>query len=87
MSSTTNADGKSGGGASGGGDVVGRLSQMSNRTNLMVIDATFRALPKDAAGCDAGYFEAAAEVRALARRMRQAALDFQATIMEPEAAE
>ena len=83
MSSTTNADGKSGGGASGGGDVVGRLSQMSNRTNLMVIDATFRALPKG----DTGYFEAAAEVRALARRMRQAALDFQATIMEPEAAE
>lgn len=78
MSSTTNADGKS-----GGGDVVGRLSQMSNRTNLMVIDATFRALPKD----DAGYAEAAAEVRALARRMRQAALDFQATIMEPEAAD
>lgn len=84
MSSTTNADGKSGG-TSGGGDVVGRLSQMSNRTNLMVIDATFRALPKGNAGCDGGYLEAAAEVRALARRMRQAALDFQATIMEPEA--
>ncbi|HYH19885.1 MAG TPA: hypothetical protein VD995_14825 [Azospirillum sp.] len=87
MSRTTNADGKSGGGASGGGDVVGRLSQMSNRTNLMVIDATFRALPKGNADGETGYLEAAAEVRALARRMRQAALDFQATVMAPEAAE
>ncbi|HEY0834145.1 MAG TPA: hypothetical protein VGE72_09585 [Azospirillum sp.] len=78
MSSTTNADGKS-----GGDDVAGRLSQMSNRTNLMVIDATFRALPKTGDG----YADAAAEVRALARRMRQAALDFQATIREPEPAE
>ena len=76
MARTTNADGK------GGTDIVGRLSQMSNRTNLMVIDATLGALPKDGQG----YAEAAAEIRALSRRMMQAAQDFQATV-EPAPAE
>ncbi|MBX9633345.1 MAG: hypothetical protein K2X44_00055 [Magnetospirillum sp.] len=76
MARTTSAGDK------GGTDVVGRLSQMSNRTNLMVIDATLGALPKD----DQGYAEAAAEIRALSRRMMQAAQDFQATI-EPVPAE
>jgi len=70
MASTTNADGK------GGTDIVGRLSQMSNRTSLMVIDATLGALPKD--GED--FAAAAAEIRALSRRMIQAAKDFQATV-------
>jgi len=76
MASTSSADGK------GGTDIVGRLSQMSNRTNLMVIDATLGALPKDGEG----YAEAAAEIRALSRRMMQAAQDFQATV-EPVPAE
>lgn len=76
MTRTTSADGK------GGTDLVGRLSQMSNRTNLMVIDATLGALPKD----EHGYAEAAAEIRALSRRMMQAARDFQATV-EPVPAE
>lgn len=76
MARITSAGGK------GGTDVVGRLSQMSNRTNLMVIDATFGALPKNGQG----YAEAAAEIRALSRRMMQAAQDFQATV-EPVPAE
>ena len=76
MSITTSADG------SGGTDLVGRLSQMSNRTNLMVIDATLNALPKDGEG----YADAAVEIRALSRRMMQAAQDFQATF-EPAPAE
>ncbi|WP_431857209.1 hypothetical protein [Azospirillum sp.] len=76
MSRTTSADGK------GGSDIVGRLSQMSNRTSLMVIDATLGALPKD----EQGYADAAAEIRALSRRMMQAAQDFQATV-EPVPAE
>ncbi|WP_448190325.1 hypothetical protein [Azospirillum sp. sgz301742] len=76
MASTTSADGK------GGLDIVGRLNQMGNRTNLMVIDATLGALPGD----EQDYAEAAAEIRALSRRMMQAAKDFQATI-EPVPAE
>jgi len=70
MARTTSADGR------GGTDVVGRLSQMSNRTNLMVIDATLAALPKTGQS----YAEAAAEIRDLSRRMMQAAQDFQATV-------
>ena len=76
MASSTSADGK------GGTDLVGRLSQMSNRTNLMVIDATLNVLPKDGQG----FADAAAEIRALSRRMMQAAQDFQATV-EPVPAE
>ncbi|PWC54735.1 hypothetical protein [Azospirillum sp. TSO22-1] len=80
MSRTTSADGK------GGSDIVGRLSQMSNRTSLMVIDATLAALPKDLPKDGQGYADAAAEIRALSRRMMQAAQDFQATV-EPVPAE
>ncbi|HYG86356.1 MAG TPA: hypothetical protein VD978_08870 [Azospirillum sp.] len=76
MASTTSADGK------GGSDITERLSQMSNRTNLMVIDATLHTLPKN--GED--YAEAALEIHALSRRIMRAARDFQATV-EPVAAE
>ncbi len=76
MAITTSADGK------GGSDIVGRLSQLSNRTSLMVIDATLGALPADGQG----YADAAAEIRVLSRRMMQATQDFQATV-EPVPAE
>ena len=81
MASTTNADG-----TTGGTDLAGRLTQMSNRTNLMVIDAVLRAAPKPGAQTlenEQGFADAAAEVRALARRMLQATQDLQATICEP----
>ena len=77
MASTTNADGTT----TGGIDLAGRLTQMSNRTSLMVIDAVLRAAPQT--GEEQGFADAAAEVRALARRMLQATQDFQATICEP----
>lgn len=69
MAITSSADGK------GGTDIVARLSRMGDRTNLMVLDATLNTLPKDGEG----YADAAAEIRALSRRMMQAAQDFQAT--------
>ncbi len=71
--------GAAGGPAAGpaaGMDMLGRLIQMGDRTNMMVIDATLRAIPRR----DAGYPEAVAEVRALARRIAQAAHDFRASI-------
>lgn len=76
MNGTTSADG------TGESDFVDRLSRMSDRTSLMVIDATVAALPKGSSG----YPTAAAEVRALSQRMMRAARDFQATV-EPVPAE
>ena len=76
MASTTNADG-----TTGGTDLASQLTRMGNRTNLMVIDAVLNAAPK--AGEEQGFADAAAEVRALARRMLQATQDFQATIHAP----
>lgn len=73
MANTTSADERP------GLDPVARLSQLGNRTNLMVIDATLRALPKT----DAGYDVAAEELRILARRMVQATRDFDAS-MQPQ---
>ncbi len=82
MASTTNADGTTTGGPTADGiDLAGRLTQMSNRTNLMVIDAVLRAAPQPAE--EQGFADAAAEVRALARRMLQATQDLQATMGEP----
>ena len=56
-------------GADGGADSlidgIGRLSQISNRTSLMTIDAVLRALPRDGQG----YAAAAAELRTVARRV------------------
>ena len=75
MTTSTSADGTSDG-TSGGGDLAGRLTRMTNRTNLMVIDATLNAVPQDAAG----YAAAAADVQALARRMLQAVNDLAETI-------
>ncbi|WP_448204378.1 hypothetical protein [Azospirillum sp. sgz302134] len=77
MASTTNADG-----TSGGTDLAGHLTRICDRTNLMVLDATLNALPKDGALQPGGFADAAAEVRALARRMLQTTQDFQATICE-----
>lgn len=57
-------------------DLVDRLSQMSDRTNLMILDATLKSLPQG----DTGYAAAAAEVRALARRMLDTAHDYQASL-------
>ncbi|MCW2238057.1 hypothetical protein [Azospirillum canadense] len=82
MASTTNADG-----TAGASDLIGRLTEMSDRTNLMVIDATLRALPDAVPGfgpaIGTSAAQSAAEVRALARRMLQATLDFQAVMCEP----
>jgi hypothetical protein len=76
MSSTTNADG-----SSDGSDLIAQLSRISNRTSLMVIDATLNALPQG----DTGHAKALAEVLSLSRRMAQATQDLQATIREPAA--
>ena len=90
MASTTNADGEP-----DIGSAATRLTQMGDRTSLMVIDATLRGLPgesaKSAAGLSAAgliapaapHMNAAEEVRELARRMLQATLDFRAAIHEP----
>jgi hypothetical protein len=74
MASTTNADG-----TSNGSELAGQLSRMSNRTSLMVIDATLNALRQ----CESSPAEPMMEVRALARRMVQATEDFRATICQP----
>lgn len=75
MAETSNA------GGSEDKDLAGRLSQMCNRTSLMVIDATLRACASDDAP------EAAMEVRALARRIVRATHDFNATFeLQPEPA-
>lgn len=78
MASTTNADG-----TAGASDLIGRLTEMSDRTSLMVIDATLRALPDAGPALGTSAAQSAAEVRALARRMLQATMDFQAVICEP----
>lgn len=80
MASTTNADGNT-----GSGDVAMRLVQMCDRTSLMVIDATLRALPGDDTRAAVTLTNAAAaeEVRELARRMLQATRDLRAAIHEP----
>lgn len=57
-------------------DFVDRLSQMSDRTNLMILDATLKSLPQD----EHGYATAAAEVRILARRMLDTARDYKASV-------
>ncbi len=63
-------------GDAGGSDIIGRVSRMSNRTNLMVIDATLHALPENGES----YAKAADEIRALSGRMIQAVKEFQATL-------
>ena len=99
MASTTNADGTTGGDTGSGAELAGRLSEMGNRTSLMVIGAALRAASlagSEAAGSaslgsaslapfgqEAGFAGAAAEMQALARRMLQATQDFQAVICEP----
>jgi hypothetical protein len=60
------------------GDLVDRLSQMSDRTNLMILEATLKSLPQNGAG----YAAAAAEVRSLARRMLDTARDYRASLDE-----
>jgi len=58
------------------GDAACRLSKTGDRTSLMVIDATLRALPDE----NGSQLTAAAEARALARRMLEATRDFRATM-------
>ncbi|RJF83230.1 hypothetical protein D3877_00555 [Azospirillum cavernae] len=86
MTSTTSADDKA-----DAVDIATRLTQIGDRTSLMVIDSTLRLLPGDNATGPTGLSNAAAaqEVRELARRMLQATRDFQAAAREPagEAAE
>jgi len=66
------------GGATGGDSLADRLSQMSDRTNLMILDATLQCLPQEGKG----YAAAAAEVRALSRRMLETARDYRDSIGE-----
>jgi len=58
-------------------DSVGRLSQISNRTSLMTIDAVLRALPRDGQG-----YAAAAELRMVARRVVHSTRDLAASVPE-----
>jgi hypothetical protein len=57
-------------------DGIGRLSQISNRTSLMTIDAVLRALPRDGQG----YAAAAAELRTVARRVVHSTRDCAASL-------
>ncbi|GEO38262.1 hypothetical protein GGE65_001963 [Skermanella aerolata] len=67
-------------GADGGTDSltgeIRRLSQISNQTSLMTIDAVLRALPRDGNG----YATAAAELRVVARRVVHSARDCGASL-------
>ena len=66
------------GGADDLTDSIGRLSQISNRTSLMTIDAVLQALPRDGKG----YAAAAAELRTVARRVVHSTRDCGATLAE-----
>jgi hypothetical protein len=57
-------------------DSIGRLSQISNRTSLMTIDAVLQALPRDGQG----YAAAAAELRTVARRVVHSTRDCAASL-------
>jgi hypothetical protein len=57
---------------------IGRLSQIGNRTSLLALEATLRALPRDGSE----YATAAAEVRGIARRVLNASRDFLASAKE-----
>ena len=59
-------------------DDIARLSQISNRTSLMTIDAVLRALPRDGQG----YAAAAAELRTVARRVVHSTRDCGAGLSE-----
>jgi hypothetical protein len=74
MASDVGADG----GADNLIDSVDRLSQISNRTSLMTIDAVLRALPRDGQG----YAAAAAELRTVARRLVHSTRDLAASLPE-----
>jgi hypothetical protein len=50
------------------------LSRISSRTSMMTIDAVLNAVPRNGAG----YASAAAELRAIARRMVHTTRDFAA---------
>lgn len=51
--------------------LMGRLSEISNRTNQMTLDALLRAVPSH----DKGYAGAAAAAKALANRIQASASD------------
>jgi hypothetical protein len=58
-------------------DGIGRLSQISNQTSLMTIDAVLQALPRDGKG-----YAAAAELRTVARRVVHSTRDCGASLAE-----
>jgi imidazolonepropionase-like amidohydrolase len=66
------------GGADNLTDGIGGLSQISNRTSLMTIDAVLQALPRDGKG----YAAAAAELRTVARRVVHSTRDCGASLAE-----
>jgi hypothetical protein len=79
MASDVGADGDAGNRDAGNRvDSVDRLSQISNRTSLMTIDAVLRALPRDGQG----YAAAAAELRTVARRVVHSTRDLAASVPE-----
>jgi hypothetical protein len=59
-------------------DGIARLSQISNRTSLMTIDAVLQALPRDGQG----YAAATAEMRMVARRVVHSTRDCAASLPE-----
>jgi hypothetical protein len=59
-------------------DGIARLSQISNRTSLMTIDAVLRSLPHDGQG----YAAAAAELRTMARRVVHSTRDCGVSLSE-----
>ncbi len=79
MGMDTGSSGERGPGDHGGAErsgMVGRLSQISSRTNLMAIDNLLRALPKG----ERGHAEAALEAGIIARRLVQTTREFAAAM-------
>ncbi|MBP2300242.1 hypothetical protein [Azospirillum picis] len=74
MPSTTNADD-----LPDAGDRDGRLAALADRTSLMAIDATLRALPRDGLPFSKASVTSVAD---LARRMLQATNDVRAAMQE-----
>ncbi len=74
MARDAEAGGSGSGGNDRGGDALGRIAAMADRSCLMAIDQVLRGLPRDGAG----FAAAASEAKSIAARMVSAAEDLRA---------
>ncbi|CAO3414005.1 hypothetical protein [Azospirillum doebereinerae] len=84
MASTTSTGDSADTAVSKAADAATRLTQVADRSSLMALDATLRAVHDDGIKSlvGIGNLGAAAEVRAMARQMLQATRDFRAALHE-----